>query len=69
MTHREQHAIVTAVQDWLSQGMLTPLQGLERVHALRQAGQDDLASVMQTAIQTWHDAEMEHTRDMMAHGI
>jgi hypothetical protein len=69
MTRAEQHHITQAVHDGLTQGLLTPLQGLERAQILRQDGKRALADVMQAAIQTWHDAAMEHTRRMMARGI
>jgi hypothetical protein len=69
MTRTQQHHITQTVHDWLTQGMLTPLQGLERVQTLRQEGKRALADVMKAAIKSWHDAEMAHTRRMMARGI
>lgn len=69
MTRTQQDHITQTVHDWLTQGLLTPLQGLERSQALRQEDKHALADVMTAAIQTWHDAEMEHTRRMMARGI
>jgi hypothetical protein len=69
MTRTQQNHITQTVHGWLTQGLLTPLQGLERVQALRQEDKHALADVMKAAIQAWHDAEMEHTRRMMARGI
>jgi hypothetical protein len=69
MTQTQQDQITHVVHDWLTQGLLTPLQGLERVHALRQEDQHALADVMKAAIQTWHDAELDQTRRMMACGL
>ena len=70
MKTRTQHQEIShIVQDWLTQGLLTPMQGLERVHLLKQEGQGALADVMQAAIQDWHDAERERIRAAMARGL
>jgi hypothetical protein len=69
MTRTQQHDIVKAVHDWLTQGLLTPMQGLEHVQTLKREGKRALADVMKDAIKTWHDAQMEHTRRVMARGI
>jgi hypothetical protein len=69
MTHTQQHAIMTAGHDWLTQGLLTPMQGLERAAALKVEGKNAVADVMIEAVQTWHDADVAHTQQMLVRGI
>ncbi len=65
---KQQH-ITDTIADWLTHGLMTPMQGLERADVLRKEGKRELADVLKAAVQAWHTAELARIAAATARGI